>query len=455
MRKYALLAALMAFVIAFTSGCSLIVKDAEVDAQTVIIEVAAQSFVKEDVQQAIENVLDYQEYMYSYYGLSFDRTDADSIASAQDSAIDGLIEEAVINQKIQEYGLDQFTDEELAAMNETVDESYESYISYVSAYYFADTELTGEELDAAIEAKMLELGYSTKESMLEQEKSDVSMEKLTDMVVEDVTVSEDEIETEYNTNVADAITAYASSLTQYASDVSSGAIIYFVPQGYRYVKNLLVKISDEDNTELESLSSEISDKQDTYNAIQEAIAELPEDSADDTEDQAKSREELTGQEVTLSAEIDSLTGQYDTLTETAYTTIQPTVNEVLSKIDAGEDFDTLIAEYGEDTGMMSEPEMSTGYLMCEGLSTYVEEFVTESMALENVGDISEPFRTSYGIHIVQYASDLESGQVALADIHDQIEAELLTAKQDQVYDETVNQWIADADAKIYTKRLAD
>ena len=55
--------------------------------------------MKEDVQQAIENVLDYQEYMYSYYGLSFDRTDADSIASAQDSAIDGLIEEAVINQK--------------------------------------------------------------------------------------------------------------------------------------------------------------------------------------------------------------------------------------------------------------------------------------------------------------------------------------------------------------------
>ena len=50
---------------------------------------------------------------------------------------------------------------------------------------------------------------------------------------------------------------------------------------------------------------------------------------------------------------------------------------------------------------------------------------------------------------------LKSGQVALADIHDQIEAELLTAKQDQVYDETVNQWIADADAKIYTNRLAD
>ena len=90
-----LMAMLMAFVVAFTSGCGLIVKDAEVDAQTVIIEVAGQSIVKADVQQAIESVLDYQEYMYSYYGVSFDRTDADTIASAQETAIDSLIEEAV------------------------------------------------------------------------------------------------------------------------------------------------------------------------------------------------------------------------------------------------------------------------------------------------------------------------------------------------------------------------
>ena len=49
MRKYALLVLLMAFIVAFTSSCGLIVKDAAVDAQTVIIEVAGKTIVKADV----------------------------------------------------------------------------------------------------------------------------------------------------------------------------------------------------------------------------------------------------------------------------------------------------------------------------------------------------------------------------------------------------------------------
>ncbi len=455
MRKYALLAMLLCFVVAFTSSCGLIVKDAQVDAQTVIIEVAGKTYVKADVQQAIQNVMDYQEYMYSYYGMNYDRTDADTIASAQESAINALIEEAVTQQKIKEYGLDQFTDEELAAISKTVEDTYESYISSVKTYFFADTELTGEELDAAVEAKILELGYGSRESLTEQEKTSASLAKLKDYVVKDVAVTEDEIQAEYNTNVANAITTYASNLTQYASDVSSGAIIYFVPDGYRYVKNLLVKISDDDKSTLATLSSEIADKQDTLDATTEAIAELPEDPADDTPDQAKSREELTSQSDTLSAELQSLNEQYDTLNETAYIAIQPTVNTVLEMISAGEDFDALVAEYGEDAGMQSEPQKSSGYLICNGLTTYVSEFVSAAMALKNVGDISDPFRSGYGIHILQYASDLNSGQVELSEISDQIEAQLLGQKQDTLYDQTVNQWMADANAKTYTKRLAD
>lgn len=455
MRKYALLAMLLCFVVAFTSSCGLIVKDAEVDAQTVIIDVAGKTYVKADVQQAIQNVMDYQEYMYSYYGMSYDRTDADAISSAQETAVNALIEEAVVQQKIQEYGLDQFTEEELAAISKTVEDTYSGYVSSVKSYFFAETELTGEELDAAVEAKLLELGYGSVESLTEQEKTSASLEKLKNLVVKDVAVTEDEIQAEYNSKVANAITTYASDLTQYASDATSGSIVYFVPAGYRYIKNLLVKISDDDKSTLASLSSDIADKQDSLSATQEAIAALPEDPADDTEDQAKSREELTGQSDSLTAELQSLTEQYDALNESAYIAIQPTVNTVLEKISAGEDFDALIAEYGEDTGMQSEPQKSLGYLVCSGLSTYAEEFVTAAMALKNVGDISDPFRSSYGIHIVQYASDLNSGQVELSEISDKIEAELLEQKQDTLYDTTVQQWMTDANAKTYINRLAD
>ena len=108
-------------------------------------------------------------------------------------------------------------------------------------------------MNAAIETKMLELGYGTKESLLESEKLNASTQKLKDMVVKDVAVTEDEITAEYNNQVASAISTYATTPTQYASDVSSGAILYYTPVGYRYVKNLLIKISDEDKTALSDL----------------------------------------------------------------------------------------------------------------------------------------------------------------------------------------------------------
>ncbi|MFH1513467.1 MAG: peptidylprolyl isomerase [Bacillota bacterium] len=455
MRKYAILMVLLAFVVAAVSGCGLIVKDAAVDAQTVIIEVAGKTFAKAEVQQAIQNVLDYQEYIYGVYGMSFDRTDVEAIASAQDNAINSLIEEAVTWQKVTEYGLDQFTQEELAAINTTVEDTYANITDTVKAGYFAQTELTGAELDAAVNAKILEIGYSSKEEMLEQEKQATALDKLRDMAVRDVTVTEDEIQEQYATNVSQAIQTYTETLTQYASDVSNGAILYFSPPGYRYVKNLLIKISDEDMSALSELSTQLSDDQDTLSAIQTAVAELPEDPAADTEDQKKSREELTVQADALTAEIAVLTTQLSDLTEFAYSAIQPGVDEVLIRIAAGEAFDALIAAYGEDPGMTQEPQKSKGYLLCEGLTTYLDVFVNESMALKNVGDISEPFRSNNGIHIVQYASNLPDGQAKLSDIRDQIDAEILAGKQDTLYDETVSQWITDANAKIHADRLAD
>ena len=455
MRKYAILVVLTVFIVAFTSSCGLIVKDAEVDAQTVIVEAAGKTYVKSEVLQATENILDYQEYLYSMYGMGYDRTDAEHIASAQESAINALIEEAVTTQKAQEYGLDQFGDQELVDIIASVDETYDNYVSSVQDYYFADTELTGDALDAAVEAKMLELGYGSKDELITQEKQAASLEKLKDYVVKDVAVTQEDIQSAYDTNVANAIADYTSSLPKYASDVNNGSIIYYVPAGYRYVKNLLIKISDEDSDTISFLNTEIMDKQSSLDSTLSAIADLPEDPAEDTEDVAKNREELTTLSDSLTAEIADLTAQLDTVTESAYAAIQPTVDEVTAKLDAGEDFDTLMETYGEDAGMTVEPAKTTGYLVCGGMTTYVDEFVTSAMALEAVGDVSAPFRTGYGIHIVKYASDLEEGAVALDEIQDSLEAELLSEKQDAFYNETVAQWVTDANAKTYPDKLKD
>lgn len=72
-----------------------------------------------------------------------------------------------------------------------------------------------------------------------------------------------------------------------------------------------------------------------------------------------------------------------------------TAKEVLAKAKAGEDFDKLVSEYGEDPGMKSNPD---GYLFTKG--QMVQEFEDAAFALgEN--QISGIVETSYGYHIIK------------------------------------------------------
>lgn len=455
MRKRIFLAVLMIAALVLSTSCSLIVKDADVDAQTTVIDVAGQTITKAEVQQAVENTLSYQSYIYSMYGYTYDATDAKNIADAQDSAIDALIQQAVTDQKIAELGFDQFTDEELSEMQASVDETYNGYLDSVKTYYFADTELTGDELDAAIAAKMAELGYPDAASLLKDQKTSKSDEKLKDYVVKDVTVTEDEIQAEYDSRVEAAKSSYADDLSQFGSDISDGSTIYYRPAGYRYVKNILVKLTDDDNTAISDLNSQITDVQSNLDTNATAQAALPEDATTDTEEQAQSRAALVATQAELQAQLSDLNSQLATATEAAYANIQPKIDEIVAKLDAGEDFDTVMEAYGEDTGMQSEPAKTNGYPVCKGDTNWVEEFTTASMALANVGDVSAPFRTSYGIHIVKYQSDIAEGVVALDDVKDTISADLLSTKQDDLYNTTVSQWVTAANAKVYKDRLAD
>lgn len=80
--------------------------------------------------------------------------------------------------------------------------------------------------------------------------------------------------------------------------------------------------------------------------------------------------------------------------ETDHTATKQKAEEVLQKAKAGEDFDKLVAEYGEDPGMVSNLD---GYYFTTG--KMVEEFEEASFALQP-GEISDLVETSYGYHII-------------------------------------------------------
>ena len=70
-------------------------------------------------------------------------------------------------------------------------------------------------------------------------------------------------------------------------------------------------------------------------------------------------------------------------------------DEIAAKAKNGEDFYSLVEEYGEDPGMENNPD---GYTFTFG--EMVAEFEAKSFELA-VGEVSDPVETSYGYHIIK------------------------------------------------------
>ncbi len=451
MRKRVILALLLVAVLAVTASCKLVAKDSAVDAATVIVQVGDTQITKAQVEAEASNVLYQQAYTYYMYGLSYDTTDADHIATARTTAITNLTQQAVIDLKIKELGL-ALTDEEAAAVQTQLDTDYDGYLETTRTSYFADTELTGDELESAVLEKA-ESTYGAKDALLAVRTATAIEKKLKDQTVADVTVTDEEIETQYNTSVSNAMASYANNLTYYANDINQGATIYYKPEGYRFVKNLLIAFTDEEKQAITDKTTALTDAQTQLESINTAIAELPEDPAADTEDQATSRASLAEQKATLEQQVTDYTAELDKLKADAVANAQPTVDAVQAALAAGDDFDAVLTQYGQDEGMKVSPAKEEGYLICAGNTTFATEFSDAALALAKVGDVSAPVQTIYGIHLIQYAGDVEPGAVPLADLRDTLQASLLTSKQNSAYTAAVESWVNEAGVKTYADRM--
>lgn len=94
--------------------------------------------------------------------------------------------------------------------------------------------------------------------------------------------------------------------------------------------------------------------------------------------------------------VQSIDGSGNPLTGDALAAAQSKAQEALKKVKAGEDFDTLIAQYNEDPGMEMYPD---GYVFTEG--EMVDEFYQGAKALEPGQTSSDLVQSSYGWHIIQ------------------------------------------------------
>ena len=250
MRKKALLA-LMLVLTLLLSGCTLIVKDQAVDNATEIIRMGDRVVTKKEVKEQVDSVLQYNEYMYSMMGQSYDVTDPQVIASAQEEAIDDLKKDLTLTAKAKELGLDQLTAEEEETVKTKAQEDYDSAVEYVKTNELAGAGLEGEELDKAV-TDYLVAREVTLDAYTESERKTVIDNKVREYAIKDVAVTDDEIKTEYDSRVENDKTTYTDNAGSWATAANNGTTLYYTPAGVRRVKQILIKFKEEDQTAIDN-----------------------------------------------------------------------------------------------------------------------------------------------------------------------------------------------------------
>lgn len=332
----------------------------------------------------------YANYMLMNQGYKRSDLTADNIKGLNESALDYAIENKVIGQKAAALGLYPLSQEN----QKKVEDNFNSYMTGMAASYLSSYQgMSDAEAQArkAADASLLSAGMTEDDI-----KTLMTVFEVRDLVLaestKDVTVTDDEIQTEYNKLLSAQQSSYTTDPTAYDTAMNSGStVVVYRPGDYRYIKHILITMPSDIASQIATATS-------------------------------------SGDTATVA-----------TLREQGLAQIKDKANEALAKVQNGGDFDALITQYGGDPGMQAEPAKTKGYQV-GAKSSFVPEFLAAAMGLAKVGDTTGLVATDYGYHIIKYVGDVPAGAVALADVKDGIKASVLVTKQNDAFTALVAQW---------------
>ena len=410
-----------------------------------VTEIAADAVVATLNGEAITwgDVANGYETLVAQYGSYYDMTQQTNIDLFRAIAMENRVVEELLGQKAVEFGVSELSAEEAAAQEAAAAADWEAAMENYIAYMRTDiTEESSEEdkkaARAEAEAYYAENGGYTLETITEEYKYYAVMAKVQELMVQDASVTDEEVEAYYQQLVASDKELYENDIAayveynNYVEQMAMYAMMYgtasdmdyawYKPEGFRAVKHILLPADEE-----------------LMNAYTDLQARFEEQSAAE-EGAEEAAEEPVTEEMINEAKA------------AIFASLAEKIEEINQKIADGADFDALIAEYGvdaegnpSDPGMVTEPFMTSGYEVSAASNNYVPEFVEASMSLENVGDVSAPYLSSYGIHIVKYIGDVAGGPVEMtAEQREAKRAELLNSKRNELYSTTVDKWLADS-----------
>lgn len=451
MKKLKIIALALACALIF-SGCSLMSIDTKRVQNQVVATVNGTPITRQRVEMEAKSSDEYAYYAY-YYGMTDEQLQTGDMKEWYDNllntTLDKLVSDELLLQKAPELGV-SLTDQEKSDKRTAADEQFSSLKDQLRTQVeqemhpspspsptasasampsptptpaptatpapSASAEPTATPTpDPVVEAEVekryqesIDQSGFTTDSYYEYLCNQALVTKVQDYIKNEASVSDEDVKKWYDDTLATQQKDMDADPTKFASNMNSNLICTYVPEDTVAVKQVLLKYKDSDL-----------------------------------------------QQVAQKLYTDGKTDEAMKLLQGEIAALMPTATDIETKLNAGKSIDDLIKEYGEDPGMTSGTSATIGYLVGASTKDYVKEFTDEALKLKNVGEVSAPFTTYYGVHVMQAIKVYTKGVVPFDSLKDQIKTALLPSVQDAKLSDTTKQWLGEAKVTYDRGRLTN
>ena len=405
-----------------------------------VVRVGSFTYSLSTVQHSLDSMLDLSAMLRG------DAPTAEEKAARVQTVTDSFVDLGILENRLTEKGQGSFTEAEQEQINETARMKYEELWQIL---YQQMQQSDASVSESAVTEQMDSMGF-TMDAILAEYRLQALQDRAISLFVGSIPLTQAQVDDYYDEQfVAPDREAYEGNIARYDREIlMNNNESFYTPSGYRALRQIVLAIPEEAreavredyvalNRDTRAMSSALQDL--TMAAIE----------ADSWEDMREAKAVYTETAESLAESQNRYTAS---LEAAALPLVQDTVDEIMKQLESGVDFPALIGRYSTDK---TDRNMTgEGYPFHPDSEAWPERFIQMANTLAAPGDVSAPFVTEEGIHILYYDSDLPSGAHVLTEEERRmLNAAALRYYQLQALNEQIDGWRADYEIETHPELL--